>query len=79
MHSSNCKGEMNKQFLKAVIKEAVAVLHAEQVASMETSKTEVVWGYEHLTSAMIYAAQPQDQKQVLGERFYKLGVPWPGG
>ena len=57
----------NKQFLKAVIKEAVPVLHAQQVASMEAFKTALVWGYEPLTAAMVYADQPQDPKEMLGE------------
>ena len=63
----------NEQFLKAVIKEAVAVLHAQQVASKETSKTGV-WGYEPLIAAMMYAGQTQDQKQVL-EQFCNL-ISW---
>ena len=55
----------NKQFRKAVIKEAVVALHTQQLASKETSKTAVLWVYELQTAAMIYAIQPQEQKQMI--------------
>ena len=42
---------------------------------MEASKTAVVWGHEPLTAAMLYAAQSQEQKQMLGERLYTL-ISW---